>query len=95
MLLGRMCMSEGAFVAFLCIFIERTRMVINMDAHSQARASFLETCVQRWANSIDFRACDFVSFGWENGPFGDELSTTLGRGAHFERGGTQEGSQNT
>ena len=93
--LGRMFVPEGAFCYTSVHFIVWNRMGSKNDAHSQARASLFKSCVQRSANSIDFRACDFVVFGWENGPFGGGLSPTLGRGTHFEWGGTQEGPINT
>ena len=60
MLIGRMCVSDGGFCCISVCFIEWSRVDAKSEAHSQTRASFFKSCVQRLANSIDFRACGFV-----------------------------------
>ena len=61
LLVDCVCPKER-FVTLVCIFIEWIRMHIENDAQSQAGASFLKSRVQRLANSLDFRAYDFVVF---------------------------------
>ena len=47
-------------VTRLYIFIEWSGVDDKSEVHSQARASFFKSGVQRLANPFDFRACDVV-----------------------------------